>query len=128
MDGTTCSALQDVKLSTDSDAGPTEKAWVNSRVTKIANCDNLDIECRIENGRKVPLSLEGSSSTFEGLGPQNTLTPEGYWHSAGPEKAWLALKMSRVENEVIVVEVDDRQDVEDGGSLHRYQIKRLKSV
>ena len=56
----------------------------------------------------------GCSSVWSSeTGPEKALTPistVGFWHSQNENKPWIAFEMSDFENDVIVVEVEDRND------------------
>ena len=121
-DGTTCSILQNVEISLET----SEEAWV--QLIKWDSCtdgEETDKNCRIEYVRKLSLTVEGSSSSTDGHEPRKALTPpegKNFWHSKRENDPWLALKLSSVRSNIIVVEVDDRKDSpEDSFVLERFQ-------
>ena len=122
FDGTTCSILQNVEISTET----SEEAWV--QLIKWDSCtdgEENDKNCRIEYVRKLSLTVEGSSSSTNGHEPYKALTPpegKNFWHSKRENDPWLALRMKSVQSNIIVVEVDDRKDSpEDSFVLERFQ-------
>ena len=87
-----------------------------------------NISVKYGYGRKVSLTVSTSSSTYENdyygkFGSFQALTPVSqthynFWHSkASDVNPYMVLRMASVENDVIVVEVDDRKD----GEFDRFQ-------
>ena len=64
----------------------------------------------VKFAQETSMTVIGTSSVFPEGGPEYVLTPQGFWHSDNEDKPWIALELPNFVNDVILVEVQDRND------------------